>query len=206
MKSANCKGIDKQDRPVQPPPSPSPTVQAGRQVSRVSADSSIGSRVRVGVLGAWHYLQVTRKPDVNGSSCRMRPGSGTKEEIKICRHKTARFEFWRDFWLRLCINFRLPARGWRGGVGGGVAGLLGTVAGNNIHPTAPHSCPVSQTGAEVHCSPAAWSCIIKICKSRPGYVNSSSTACLSHVSVCGCVCVCVWVVRAGRGSARWLMP
>lgn len=96
--------------------------QAGRQVSRVSADSSIGSRVRVGGLGAWHYLQVTRKPDVNGSSCRMRPGSGTKEEIKICRHKTARFEFWRDFWLRLCINFRLPARGWRGGVGGGVAG------------------------------------------------------------------------------------
>lgn len=105
-----------------PPLHPSPTVHAGRQVSRVSADSSIGSRVRVGVLGAWHYLQVTRKPDVNGSSCRMRPGSGTKEEIKICRHKTARFEFWRDFWLRLCINFRLPARGCRGGVGGWVAG------------------------------------------------------------------------------------
>lgn len=181
-----------------PPPS-SPTVQAGRQVSRVSADSSsgsIGSRVRVGLLGAWHYLQVTRKPDVNGSSCRMRPGSGTKEEIKICRHKTARFEFWRDFWLRLCINFRLPARGWRSRWGGRWERWLATI----YTPPPPHSCPVSQTGAEVHCSPAAWSCIIKICKSRPGYVNSSSTACLSHVSVCGCVSVCV----CGSSGGSWV--
>lgn len=47
-------------------------------------------QARMGLrIGARRWVQVTRKPDVNGSSCRMRPGSGTKEEIKICRHKTA---------------------------------------------------------------------------------------------------------------------
>lgn len=181
--------------------------QAGRQVSRVSADSSIGSRVRVGGLGAWHYLQVTRKPDVNGSSCRMRPGSGTKEEIKICRHKTARFEFWRDFWLRLCINFRLPARGWRGGVGGGVARLLGTVAGNNIHPTAPSQLPsISDRGRSPlqPCSLVMYHQNMQISTGlRELQLHSVPLTC---VCVWVCICVCVWVVRAGRGSARRLMP
>lgn len=52
MKSANCKGIDKQDRPASCP-GRLPGIQAGRQVSRVSADSSssssrVGSELRAG--------------------------------------------------------------------------------------------------------------------------------------------------------------
>lgn len=181
--------------------------QAGRQVSRVSADSSssgsIGSRVRVGVLGAWHYLQVTRKPDVNGSSCRMRPGSGTKEEIKICRHKTARFEFWRDFWLRLCINFRLPARGWRGGVGGGVAGNGGWQ--QYTPPPSPSQLPsISDRGR----SPLQPCSLVMYHQNMQ--ISTGLRELQLHSVPLTCVCVCgsvsVWVVRAGRGSASWLMP
>lgn len=87
----------------------------------------------------------------------VRGKSQTKEEIKICRPKTARFEFSRVFWATLLHKLPAPT-----------PTSTPTLTSSRHPATPPRFFSINHQRSK-----ARGSCIIKICKSRFGHSHSS---------------------------------